>query len=114
MPYRRAMVSARGIARAPRPLTAEAAAGLPGQLGVYEILVGGETVEIAAAGGLEPFGLRSALGAAAERWSDAEFRYETTHAYMTRWQELLMLHHAEHGELPVANGGDAHRIGSLS
>ncbi|MEM7092833.1 MAG: hypothetical protein AAF567_07515 [Actinomycetota bacterium] len=108
------MVAAKGITRGLQPLTAEVAAALPGQLGVYEVVAEGQTVVIAHAGGHEPFGLRSALTDAAERWPGATFRYETTHAYVTRWQELLMLHEAEHGRLPVANADDAHRIGGLT
>ena len=109
------MVAAQGISRTLRPLTAEAAAALPGQLGVYEIVASdGATLYLGAAGALEPFGLRSALTAAAERWPEASFRYETTHAYTTRWQELLMLHAATHGEVPELNAADAHRVGRLS
>lgn len=109
------MVAAQGIARELQPLTADAAAALPAQLGVFEIVDGqGTSVYFGAAGALEPFGLRTALAAAAQRWDEASFRYETTHAYMTRWQELLMLHAATHGAVPAANAGDAHRIGRLS
>ena len=109
------MVAAQGIGRELQALTAEAAQALPGQLGVFEIVAGdGTTSYLGAAGALEPFGLRSALCTAVERWPDARFRYETTHAYTTRWQELLMLHVAEHGAVPAANEDDAHRIGRLS
>ena len=109
------MVAAQGINRQLQLLTREAAAASPGQLGVFEVVADdGATLYLGAAGALEPFGLRTALGAAAERWPGASFRYETTHGYMTRWQELLMLHVVAHGSVPAANEGDAHRIGRLS
>lgn len=109
------MVSAKGIARPLRPLTAAEAGALPGQLGVYEILnQDGTTMVIAIAGALEPFGLRSAVLAQVEKHPHGRFRYECTHAYMTRWQELLMLHDADHGCLPAGNLDDEHRIGTLS
>lgn len=100
-------------------LTIAAAAALPGQLGVYEMADReGVVVAIGYAGGNEPFGLRSALASELENHDGAElelqFRVEYTHAYLTRWQELLMRHHAEHGELPPANSDDQHLLGRLS
>lgn len=108
------MVAARGIRRELRPLTAAAAAALPGQLGVFELVdAGGHTVRIGQAGGSETFGLRSALEAVAAERTDLSFRYECTHGYRSRWQELLMLHHTEHGELPPENVDDERLIGRL-
>ncbi len=115
MSYRRTMVSARGISRPLQDLNAEAARALSAQLGVYEIVDdAGATVFIGQAGGLETFGLRSALEREAEASRGVRFRYEFTHAYRTRWQELLMLHHAIHGDVPVNNRDDTHLLGRLS
>lgn len=86
-------------------LTRAVVDALPGQLGVYEIADADATIiKIGYAGGLEPFGLRSALGTELDnRAADGsfEFRLEFTHAYLTRWQELLMVYQATHGELPI-------------
>lgn len=109
------MVSARGISRPLQTLTIEAATALSAQLGVYELVDGDDvTVLLGQAGGLEPFGLRSALQREAATGRADRFRYEYTHAYRTRWQELLMLHQAEHGDVPVHNSDDAHLLGRLS
>jgi hypothetical protein len=108
------MVSAQGINCELRPLTEAQTSELSAQLGVYEIVEGGQTRCIGKAGGNERFGMRSALATEAQRWPNASFRHEFTHAYMTRWHELLMLHAALHGSVPEANAGDAHRIGRLS
>jgi hypothetical protein len=43
------------------------------------------------------------------------FRYEVNQQYTTRYQELLMLHVADHGTLPVVNAADPPvRLGRLS
>jgi hypothetical protein len=88
------------------PLTAEAEADLPGQLGVYEIAdAEGVTLFIGYAGGRSLFGLRSEVGRESEcrREGSARFRYEVHTQYMSRYQELLMIHQAEHGRLPSEN-----------
>ena len=93
------------------PLTAAAVAALPGQLGVYQIAdARGATVFIGYAGGRSLFGLRSELSAECERRVGARadeaafgFRYEVNVQYLTRWQELLMIHEADWGELPREN-----------
>ena len=100
------------------PLTAEAIAGLPGQLGVYQIGAeadGGsvEVVRIGYAGGREPFGLRSALLSELEAGTGTRFRCELTSGYLTRWEELLMLHQAEHGRLPRGNADRLTPVGRL-
>lgn len=101
-----------------RPLTPEEVASVPGQLGVYEIAdAAGEIYRIAYAGGHEVFGLRSALQAEladASATASTQFRVEYTHGYMTRWQEMLMVHQAHHGELPAGNAGNTVPIGRLS
>lgn len=92
------------------PLTQDAVDALPGQLGVYELTDGdGAVLKIGHAGGLDAFGLRSALDAELAEVGDRDegdaiyFRVEYTHAYLTRWQELLMFHQAAHGDLPAGN-----------
>jgi len=88
-----------------RGCSADAFADLPGQLGVFELAdAAGRTIYIGCADAGSLFGLRSAVGDAAGVHEDAEsFRVEVTTAYDTRWRELLMAHHAEHGVLPCHN-----------
>lgn len=101
------------------PLTREAVDSLPGQLGIYEISDrDGAVVKIGYAGGLDPFGLRSALDAELADTggadNDLHFRVECTHAYLTRSQELLMMHQARHGALPPGNHDLLAPLGRLS
>lgn len=88
-----------------QPLTAEAAARLPGQLGVYQVAdAGGTVVFIGQAGARSPFGLRSELQREASvRGAGHQFRVEVNQQYRSRWFELLMVHKADHGALPVDN-----------
>ena len=99
-------------------LTAERVRALPGQLGVYQLAdAGGAVVYVGFAGGRSLFGLRSELEKAlAERPGRAtQFRYEVNQQYTSRYQELLMLHVADHGELPLVNRADPPpRLGRLS
>ena len=99
-------------------LTPEAVKALPGQLGVYQLAdSAGRIVQIGFAGGRSLFGLRSELERALkERPADAvHFRVEINQQYTTRYQELLMLHVADHGSLPVVNQADPPvRLGRLS
>lgn len=100
-----------------QPLTAAAVAGLPAQLGVYEIAdAQGRVLRIDLAGGRSLFGLRGALEAeAAARAPGHLFRLEITMQYQSRWQELLMAHVADHGELPPENlDHRPQRLGRLS
>lgn len=96
-----------------RPLAESAR--LPGQLGVFELAgADGEVVYVGYAGGRSTFGLRSAVADAAAGISGAErFRVEVTSAYLTRYRELLMLHVARHGRLPLANAPEP-ALGRLS
>jgi hypothetical protein len=91
---------------------------LPGQLGVYQLADStGRIVHIGFAGGRSLFGLRSELERAlAERSGGAvRFRTEVNQQYTSRYQELLMLHVADHGSLPVVNQADPPpRLGRLS
>lgn len=101
------------------PLTSEAIDRLPAQLGVYEIAdADGHTRYIGYAGGLEPFGLQTALRRELERPDAVDqqlmFRLEYTSGYLTRWEELLMVHLADHGSLPPANAHQTDKIGRLS
>jgi hypothetical protein len=99
-------------------LTAEAVKALPGQLGVYQLAdADGRVVYIGYAGGRSLFGLRSELKRALRDrpGGAARFRVEVNQQYTTRHQELLMLHAADHGSLPVVNAADPPpRLGRLS
>ena len=88
-----------------QPLTAETAARLPGQLGVYQVAdASGAILFIGHAGARSPFGLRSELQREfAERGEGCQFRVEVNQQYRTRWFELLMVHQADHGSLPTDN-----------
>ena len=88
-----------------RKLTAETAAALPGQLGIYQVAdAGGAILFIGHAGARSPFGLRSELQREfKERGEGCQFRVEVNQQDRTRWLELLMVHQADHGSLPVDN-----------
>ena len=87
------------------PLTPERVKRLSGQLGVYQIQdTSGQVVFIGYAGGRSLFGLRGELEKElASRDSGHSFRLEVNMQYMTRYKELLMVHTADHGELPLDN-----------
>jgi len=83
---------------------------IPAQLGVFELAdADGEVLYVGYAGGREPFGLRSAVATAVEAvgggadTTPARFRYELTHGYLSRWEELLMVHVHDSGSVPIAN-----------
>ncbi|HSV01854.1 MAG TPA: hypothetical protein VLI41_01500 [Phenylobacterium sp.] len=99
-----------------RVLTAEAVADLPAELGVFQLGdSAGEVVRIGYAGGRTLFGLRSELEAALAKREAAMFRTEVTSQYMSRYEELLMVHAADHGQLPPGNAAEARRrLGRLS
>jgi hypothetical protein len=86
-------------------LTAETAARLPGQLGVYQVGDGkGTVLYIGQAGARSPFGLRSELQREhRERGDGCQFRVEVNQQYRSRWFELLMVYQADHGNLPIDN-----------
>jgi hypothetical protein len=88
-----------------QPLTADTAARLPGQLGVYQVAdAKGTVLFIGQAGARSPFGLRSELQREfAERGAGCQFRVEVNQQYRSRWYELLMVHQADHGALPADN-----------
>jgi hypothetical protein len=87
------------------PLTPEAVARLPGQLGVYEIAeASGQVLFIGVAGGHSHFGLRGELERELERrGAGLRFRIEVNMQYLSRYRELLMVHRADHGCLPAEN-----------
>lgn len=100
-----------------QPLSREAAMALPAQLGVYQIADSdGRVLRIDFAGGRTLFGLRGELAReAGERGDGFLFRHEIHMQYQSRWQELLMVHVADHGALPPEN--ETHRpqrLGRLS
>jgi hypothetical protein len=98
-------------------LSDAALAALPGQLGVYQLGDGaGRVLYIGYAGGRSLFGLRSAIAEARSRLgaAAARFRYEVNQQYMSRYEELLMLHIADHGALPPENRGAPGTLGRLS
>ena len=99
-----------------RPLTAEEIARLPGQLGVYQVAdATGAILFIGQAGARATFGMRSELQRElAERGVGHQFRVEVNMQYRTRWFELLMVHKADHGELPRDNAKNPPPLGRLS
>ena len=99
-----------------RALTTATVAELKGELGVYQLAdADGRIVRIGYAGGRTLFGLRSELEAALAKNEAALFRTEVTAGYISRWEELLMVHKADFGQLPPGNVGDApRRLGRLS
>ncbi|HUS98117.1 MAG TPA: hypothetical protein VMX97_15425 [Hyphomicrobiaceae bacterium] len=87
-------------------LSEELVAKLPGQLGVYQLAdAEGRVVMIGYAGGHSLFGLQGVLvsEAVTRRHGAVQYRCEVNTAYLTRYRELLMLHVADHGALPVGN-----------
>mgnify|MGYP007025639338 CR=1 FL=1 len=98
-----------------QPLDAATIDALPAQLGVYEIADADDViVKIGYAGGTRAFGMRTALTAEIGNNAAAQFRYEFTHAYLTRWEELLMVHAGMHGSLPIGNADHDRPLGRLS
>ncbi len=99
-------------------LSAATIEALPGQVGVYHLGdAGGTVVKIGYAGGRELFGMQSALGremdSPAALPEATQFRVEFTHNYLSRWEELLMLHVADHQALPIGNADYPHPVGRL-
>ncbi|WP_423920461.1 DUF7508 domain-containing protein [Candidatus Poriferisodalis sp.] len=95
----------------------EVIAVLPAQLGVYHVADADSTVlSVGFAGAREPFGMQSALRREIEQLGQAarQFRCEFTSNYRSRWDELLMLHLADYGELPTPQRDQAQRVGRLS
>jgi hypothetical protein len=99
-----------------RELTAANVAGLAAELGVYQLGdADGRILRIGYAGGRTLFGLRSELEAALAMGEAATFRTEVNAQYLSRFEELLMVHKADFGELPTGNAADARRrLGRLT
>lgn len=73
-------------------------------MGVFELGdVDGNVLYIGYAGGRSVLGLRGELRAMLGQSAATGFRYEVNTAYLTRFQELLMAHVAEHDRLPPEN-----------
>lgn len=110
-------VAGRDIRSAWLPLTAEAVRATPGCLGVYQMAEpGGVPFRIGYAGGKSLFGLRGELARLLEenRGRDVLFRMEVNMQYISRWKELMMVHRALYGEIPVDNPkNDAEHLGYL-
>lgn len=74
---------------------------LPGHMGVFELGdAQGAVLYVGFAGGSSRFGLRSAIAQALESCAQVpsqavQFRYEVNTAYLTRYQELVMVHRSE-------------------
>ncbi len=100
-----------------RRLDDEAIEALPAQLGVYHVAdAGGTVLSVGFAGAREPFGIQSALRRELTQLGPVatQFRCEFTSNYRSRWDELLMLHLADYGELPTPQRDQAQRVGRLS
>lgn len=100
-----------------RDLDKTEVARLGGELGVYQLSnTEGRIVRIGYAGGRSLFGLRGELMNELQRHGTAKFRFrlEITSQYLSRYEELLMIHKADFGELPVENAQEhGARVGRL-
>jgi hypothetical protein len=87
------------------PIDAALLAGLPGQLGVFELAdAAGRVIFIGRADARSLFGLRSEIAQRLDTIAEAtSVRFEITTAYHTRYLELLMVHRADHDGLPRFN-----------
>lgn len=88
---------------------------LPGQLGVFQLADDqNQVLFIGYAGGRSGFGLRSEIRDCWSRIPEAtRYRLEINSAYLTRYQELLMIYVADHGALPPLNK-DCIKLGRLN
>lgn len=97
----------------------EALPRIRGNLGVFQFAdAQGEVLYIGFAGGDSLFGLKGEITELRERIPQAtQVRHEVNTAYQSRFRELLMVHVADHGELPDYNIEFNHRpvrLGRLS
>lgn len=99
------------------PLEAAHIAEVGGYMGVYQLRsLDRQVVFVGYAGGRSVLGLRGELADALAAWPDRAlaFRFEITTTYLSRYQELLMAHLADHGSLPIDNPESAADLGRLS
>lgn len=101
-----------------QPLTLESLKNVHAYLGVYHLAEPDGTIfYIGYAGGKSLFGLNSELKREMEARAGkpAMFRYEVNMQYLSRHEELMMLHVADHGELPERNRRELkHKLGRLT
>lgn len=96
------------------PLTEERVEAVGGQLGVYELADRDQhCIFVGKADGRSLFGLRGELNKCRDLPEAHWFRYEVNTAYLTRYQELLMVWMADHGTLPLLNKDDVQHLGRL-
>ena len=78
---------------------------LRGNLGVFQLADARQNTRyIGFAGGKSLFGLKGEVSEAIKRLPEARLvRWEVTTSYLSRYKELLMLHHYDYGELPPDN-----------
>jgi hypothetical protein len=76
-----------------------------GEMGVYQLADADEQVIfIGYAGGRSRFGLRGEISNFETSAPGSLYvRFEITTSYFSRYQELLMIHQADHGSFPVCN-----------
>jgi hypothetical protein len=93
-------------------------ASVEAQLGVYQLADSNQQiVYIGYAGAQSLFGLRSVLSRDLEENPGLQlfFRAEINMQYMSRYEELLMLHVADYGAVPERNQLEGHtQLGRLS
>ncbi|MCZ6619888.1 MAG: hypothetical protein O7E57_17355 [Gammaproteobacteria bacterium] len=89
---------------------------LHGHMGVFQLgNEAGEVLFIGYAGGRSLFGLKGEIQSEFERLADAScYRFEINTAYLSRYQELLMVHVADYGVLPPHNDEPVPKLGRLS
>ncbi|MGI9611497.1 MAG: DUF7508 domain-containing protein [Acidimicrobiales bacterium] len=76
---------------------------MPAQLGVFEVGdENGDVIYIGYAGGNKIFGLRTAITEELERLGSTArmIRWELTQGYLSRWEELMMVHRFDNGSPP--------------
>ncbi|MDE0874870.1 MAG: hypothetical protein OSA88_13500 [Acidimicrobiales bacterium] len=98
-------------------LDSDSVSSLQAQLGVYQVADDdGNVLSVGYAGAKHPFGIRSALEHEIRLHGKKAtlFRYEFTSNYRSRWDELLMLHLHDHGQLPDHQRDEEGRVGRLS
>lgn len=110
-------VAGRDLRGAWLPLTQDAVEAAPGCPGVYQLADHqGLPFRIGYAGGKSLFGLRGELARliAENAGREVRFRMEVNMQYISRWKELMMVHRALYGEIPVGNPkSDAEHLGFL-